>query len=134
MEILKKAGFLALLVLLVVGIVGGCGKSGGAEPEGYHKITAEQAKQMMDTKKVTIVDVRTEAEYKDGHVPGAMLLPVESIGDSRPAKLPDPGATLLVYCRSGHRSGIAARKLAEMGYKNVYDFGGINSWPYSVEK
>ncbi|MDO4753628.1 MAG: rhodanese-like domain-containing protein [Bacillota bacterium] len=100
----------------------------------YTKITAEEAYEMMKNQEVIIVDVRTEAEYKTGFIPNAVLIPNESIGDTPPAELPDKDATILLYCRSGNRSAQAANKLIKMGYTKVYDFGGINSWPYDIKK
>lgn len=99
----------------------------------YHKIDAAQAKQMQEESGVTVVDVRTQQEYETGHVPGAVLLPVDSIGASPPQTLPDKTATLLLYCRTGVRSKRAAEKLVRLGYENVYDFGGISDWPYETE-
>ncbi|AEE15836.1 rhodanese-like domain-containing protein [Treponema brennaborense] len=99
---------------------------------GYRKIGAEQAKTMMDSGTPIIVDVRTPAEYEAGHVPGAILLPNETVADKKPAVLNDTNATVLVYCRSGRRSAEAARKLIKLGYTNVYDFGGIIDWPYET--
>lgn len=104
------------------------------EETGYRKITAEEAKEKMDAGGVTIVDVRTPAEYDEGHVPDAVLVPNESIGETEPPELPDKDAILLVYCRSGRRSKEASDKLAELGYRNVYDFGGILDWPYDTIK
>jgi len=101
--------------------------------EQYRKISPQEAKARMDRgKNVIIVDVRTEAEYNTGHIPGAILIPNESIGQKRPEQLPDLGAEILVYCRSGNRSAQAVKKLVKMGYTNVYDFGGINEWPYEI--
>lgn len=100
----------------------------------YHKISAEEAKKMMDEQEVVIVDVRTEAEYAEGHIAGAVLVPNETIGEEAPAELPDKDAVLLVYCRSGNRSKTAANKLLKLGYQNVYDFGGVNTWPYDLVK
>ena len=75
-----------------------------------------------------IVDVRRQDEYDAGHIPGAILIPNESIGAARPEALPDPNQVILVYCRSGNRSKQASEKLAALGYANVYEFGGINTW------
>jgi len=100
----------------------------------YHKISAEEAKKMLDEQEVVIVDVRTEAEYAEGHIAGAVLVPNETIGEEAPAELPDKDAVLLVYCRSGNRSKTAANKLLKLGYQNVYDFGGVNTWPYDLVK
>lgn len=102
--------------------------------DAYHKIDAETAKQMIDAEEqdVTIVDVRTLEEYKEGHLPEALLVPLETIGDDMPKALPDKDAVLIVYCRSGRRSKDAADKLVTLGYQNVYDMGGIIDWPYDT--
>ena len=105
-----------------------------SDENAYHKITAGEAKQMMDQGNVTIVDVRTAEEYADGHIPGSILVPVESIGDTKPVELPDTEAVLLVHCRTGIRSKRASDQLVELGYKHVYDFGGIVDWPYETVK
>lgn len=101
----------------------------------YKKITAEEAKERMDKDdKVVILDVRTEEEYQEGHVPGAIVIPNETISSGPLEELPDMDQAILVYCRSGNRSAQAAKKLAEAGYTQVYDFGGIIDWPYDTEK
>lgn len=100
----------------------------------YHMMSAKEAKARMDSgDKIVILDVRRQDEYDEKHIPGAILLPNESIGTERPEQLPDLDAEILVYCRSGNRSRQAAEKLVAMGYTAVYDFGGINSWPYETE-
>lgn len=133
---IKKTMVLVLGSILLLGLFGcGSGQSAsGIGKEGYQKISAQEAKKMMDTQKVTIVDVRSPEEFKDGHVPKAILVPNEKIGSQPPKELPDKEATLLVYCRSGRRSKEAAYKLVDLGYKKVYDFGGIVDWPYATEK
>lgn len=99
----------------------------------YHALTAEEAKARMDSgDALTVLDVRTEAEYNEAHIPGAMLLPNETIGEAMPAELPELDAEILVYCRSGNRSKQAADKLVALGYTAVYDFGGIKDWPYET--
>lgn len=98
----------------------------------YRKITAEQAYEMMNMQEVTIVDVRTQSEYDEGHIQNAVLIPNETIGSEPPANLPDKNAIILVYCRSGRRSEEATRKLVNLGYVSVYDFGGINDWSYGT--
>ena len=100
----------------------------------YQKISPEKAKYMMEHEVVKIVDVRHEEEYREGHIPGAVLVTNETIGDTLPEELPDKKAVLLVYCRSGVRSKLASQKLVRLGYENVYDFGGIINWPYEIEK
>lgn len=99
----------------------------------YHKITAEEAKEMMDSGDVTVVDVRRAEEYEQAHIPGAVLVPNESIGEEQPEELPDKDAAILVHCRTGVRSKQASDKLVKMGYTNIYDFGGIVDWPYETE-
>ena len=101
----------------------------------YTQITAVEAKQMMgrDDGHV-IVDVRREDEYAEGHIPGAILIPNETIDTEMPEKLPDLDQIILVYCRSGNRSKQASQKLADIGYTHVYEFGGIRDWPYDIVK
>lgn len=99
------------------------------------KITADEAHNMMQKDdQLVIVDVRTEEEYTEGHVPGAILIPNETIGDTPPAELAVKNAKILVYCRSGNRSAQAAKKLVDMGYTDVYDFGGITDWTFEIEQ
>ena len=100
----------------------------------YHKISAEEAYEMMASQEVVVVDVRTREEYDGGHIENAVLVPNESIGSEMPEALPDKEATLLVYCRSGRRSKDAAEKLLSLGYQSVYDFGGVIDWPYELVK
>lgn len=101
----------------------------------YHKLSAEEAKQKIDSgDALLIVDVRTEEEFKTGHIQDAILIPNETITIEQPTLLPEKNATILVYCRSGNRSKQAADKLVEMGYTQVYDFGGIVDWPYDTVK
>lgn len=99
----------------------------------YHKITAEESKKMMDKGNVTILDVRTEEEYAEKHIPDAVLIPVGSIEENAQEILTDKDEILLVYCRTGKRSKQASEKLIELGYTQVYDFGGITDWPYETE-
>ena len=99
----------------------------------YTQIPQSQAKEMMDNDdSVIVVDVRREDEYKAGHIEGAILIPNESIDTTPPAELPDMDQKILVYCRSGRRSKEAAQKLADMGYSQVYEFGGIIDWGYGT--
>ena len=109
----------------------GCSKTAGTA--SYHEITQEEAKEMMkkDDGHI-IVDVRTREEYREGHIPDAICIPVEEIGEDMPAELPDREQVILVYCRSGRRSKQASRKLAGIGYVNVYEFGGITEWTGDV--
>ncbi|MCR5771277.1 MAG: rhodanese-like domain-containing protein [Butyrivibrio sp.] len=95
----------------------------------YMQISQEKAMEMMklDDGHV-IVDVRRQDEYDMGHIKGAILIPNETIGTTQPEELPDLDQIILVYCRSGNRSKDASQKLADMGYTNIYEFGGINTW------
>ncbi len=129
--------FLSILlgVCLVFSLFG-CGKSfqkldgDGMEREPFYaQISQDEAKLMMkDDDGHVIVDVRRADEYAQGHIPGAILIPNESITDTPPKELPDKNQIILVYCRTGRRSKEASQKLADMGYVNVYEFGGIVDW------
>ncbi len=101
--------------------------------ETFQTISPEEAKKMMDEMPVTILDVREVMEFSSGHIPGAQNLPVGSVRRLASSELPDPDATILVYCLSGMRSATACTILTELGYTKVYDFGGIASWPYDIE-
>lgn len=97
-------------------------------------ITAEDAKKIMDSQEgYIILDVRAQAEYDEGHIPGAIVIPHTEIEDRAEEELPDKGQLILVYCRSGRRSKIAAEALVELGYTNIREFGGILDWPYETE-
>ncbi|MCL2471237.1 MAG: rhodanese-like domain-containing protein [Propionibacteriaceae bacterium] len=118
---------MVVCVVLAVGVLSAC--SGG----GYKTITAQQAKTMMDqSSSYILVDVRTEQEYASGHIKGAILIPNTEIKTQAPSQLPDKKETILVYCQSGVRAASAAKDLAGMGYTNVYDMGGLNSWTYGT--
>lgn len=96
----------------------------------YQQISPQEAKEIMDTETdIVILDVRTKGEYDSGHIKNAVCLPNEDIL-SEPDVLPDKTQQILVYCRSGNRSKQAAQKLADMGYENIFEFGGILDWPY----
>ena len=100
----------------------------------YKKITSDEAKKMIETQKVIVVDVRTLEEYKEGHIPNAISVPLETIENEAEAKLKNKDDLILVYCRSGRRSREAALKLIEKGYTNVIDFGGIQDWNAEIVK
>ena len=101
----------------------------------YEQITAEEAKKIMDSGEDHIVlDTREQDEFDEGHIPGAILIPYTEIDNKAEEMLPDKDKLILVYCRSGRRSKIAAESLAKLGYTNVKEFGGIIDWPYEVEK
>ena len=101
----------------------------------YEQITAEEAKKIMDSgEEHIILDTREQDEFDEGHIPGAILIPYTEIENKAEAMLPDKDKLILVYCRSGRRSKIAAESLAKLGYTNVKEFGGIIDWSYEIEK
>ena len=101
----------------------------------YEQITAEEAKMIMDSgEEHIILDTREQDEFNEGHIPKAILIPYTEIENKAEEMLPDKDKLILVYCRSGRRSKIAAESLAKLGYTNVKEFGGIIDWPYEVVK
>lgn len=124
-----KKNAIALFLLLSL-FVTGCASPGAA---AYRRVSMQEAVDMMaDEDGCIILDVRTAQEFASGHIPGAMLLPNEDIGTEEIAQLPDKSQLILVYCRSGNRSKQAADKLVRLGYTNIVEFGGINSWPGEI--
>jgi rhodanese-related sulfurtransferase len=98
-------------------------------------INPEKAKEMMEnSEEFVLLDVRSEEEFSEGHIPGAMVIPHEEILKRAEAELPEKDVPVFVYCRSGRRSKIAAEALVSLGYSEVYEFGGIIDWPYEIEK
>ena len=125
-----KKLILAVMSLLMLA---GCGAKNNAAAS-YQQISQKEAKDMMDSQNVIVLDVREQHEYDSGHIPGAVLLPVGSITkDTAAAVIPNLDSTVLVYCRSGRRSKQAAEILVTLGYTNIKEFGGIIDWPYEVE-
>ena len=130
---MKRILPLFLLLLLLLTECGGTASNTSSESD-YQQISQEEAKEMMDTQDVIILDVREQDEYDSDHIPGAVLLPVGTIDEKTAAEvIPKKDSTVLVYCRSGNRSKTASSTLAELGYTNIYEFGGINTWPYETE-
>ena len=102
---------------------------------GYEQISGDEAKRIMDSEKdYIIIDARTDEEFNEGHIESAILIPEYEIGDRAENELPDKEQLILVYCRSGRRSKIAAQALADLGYINVKEFGGIIDWKYEIVK
>jgi rhodanese-related sulfurtransferase len=121
----------SIFLLLAVMLLTACGQNKEA---AYVNITAEEAKQIMDTEEgYIILDTRTQEEYDEGHIPGAIVISHEEIEEKAEGMLPDKDQLLLVYCRSGRRSKLAAETLVELGYTNIKEFGGIIDWPYETE-
>ena len=95
---------------------------------------AQQAKELMDTREdYVILDTRTQEEYEELHIPGAILIPYDEILQKAEGVLTDKDQLILVYCRSGRRSKLAAEDLVKLGYTNIREFGGIIDWPYETE-
>ena len=120
---------IAIPVLLVLALALTGVTNFAPKTTGYRQVTTEEAVNIMQTEEnYVILDVRTAQEFASGHIPGAALLPNETIGTEDIPLLPDKDQLILVYCRSGNRSKQAAEKLAQLGYTNIVEFGGINSW------
>lgn len=120
---------IAIPVLLALALVLTGVTNFAPKTTGYRQVTTEEAVNIMQTEEnYVILDVRTAQEFASGHIPGAVLLPNETIGTEDIPLLPDKDQLILVYCRSGNRSKQAAEKLAQLGYTNIVEFGGINSW------
>lgn len=120
-----------ITLLATVLLMSGCTETVTEEIK-YSKITAEEAKEIIDTEEPKLVDVRTPEEYEEEHIEGALLIPDYEIENLAESKLPDKDEKILVYCRSGSRSKAAAKKLIDMGYTDVHDLGGIMNWTYET--
>ena len=122
-------------MLLTLALPFACvGCSTGASAS-YEQISGAEAKALMDSESgYVIIDARTQEEYDQGHIPGAILIPYGEIADRAEKELPDKDQLILVYCRSGRRSKIAAEELVKLGYTNVKEFGGIIDWEYEIVK
>ena len=117
-------------LLLALLTLSACAAPVESSPDKYRMIGMEEAAAMMEQEENhLILDVRTPEEFAQGHIPGAVNLPNEDIGTEPPALLPDKEQLIMVYCRSGNRSKQASQKLADMGYSNIVEFGGIIDWP-----
>ena len=132
---MKKAIFCITMVLLCLT---GCAQATKqTETTGeavYMNITAQEAKTLMDSESgYVILDTRTQEEYDEGHIPGAILIPYDQVTAEAEEILTDKDQLILVYCRSGRRSKLAAEDLVKLGYTNIREFGGILDWPYEVE-
>ena len=131
---MKQILIIIFVVILGVVILAGCSSKIDKNTENtYKQITPAEAKDLMDSKEnYVILDVRTMEEFAEGHIEGAILIPDYEIGEKAESVLTDKNQLILVYCRSGRRSKIAASELAAMGYTNVKEFGGIIDWPYGI--
>ncbi|MCI7801087.1 MAG: rhodanese-like domain-containing protein [Oscillospiraceae bacterium] len=139
----KKIILLALAIITVATVFAGCTQKTNTEQTEatqvnigtYYQIPQDEAKRIMDEESdYIIVDAREQSEYDEGHIKGAIVIPYTEIEQKAEEMLPDKEQLILVYCRSGRRSKIAAQSLANMGYTNVKEFGGIIDWQYGIEK
>jgi phage shock protein E len=142
---LKSINIVSLVfAVLLIGLFSGCSSKviednkesvTAQKKASYSRIAPQEVKKKLDSEKgIILLDVRTKEEYLTGHIKGSMLLPVDILKEEAEKNLKDREVTIFVYCRSGNRSATAAKILANLGYKNVYDMGGIIDWPYEVEK
>ena len=124
-----------LIALLTFTLPFGCIGCSDGSSVSYDQISGAEAKALMDSESgYIILDVREQYEYDEGHIPGAILIPYGEIADRAETELPDKDQLILVYCRSGRRSKIAAEELVKLGYTNVKEFGGIIDWEYEIVK
>ena len=124
-----------LVMLLLLLILAGCQNNKPIQEITYQQVNSEQAiKMMAENEGYIILDVRTTAEYHEGHIEGAINVPNEEINDKEIKRLPDKDQMIFVYCRSGNRSKDASEKLVKLGYTNIIEFGGINTWPNELVK
>lgn len=136
----RNIPILTITVLLVIALtlgLSGCVTTDtptGEDEPAVVNLTAEEGKVMMEEDPaIILVDVRTQEEYTEEHIPGALLVPVDELENLASEMMPDKEATYIIYCRSGNRSATAAQMLIELGYINIYDMGGIIDWPYETE-
>ena len=139
----KKIILTVTVIILTAAVLAGCvQKTNKEQTEAtqvnigtYYQISQDEAKRIMDEESdYIIVDAREQSEYDEGHIKGAIVIPYTEIEQKAEELLPNKTQLILVYCRSGRRSKIAAQSLANMGYKNVKEFGGIIDWQYEIEK
>ena len=104
------------------------------QPEFQQVSMQEGLDLMKEDSDYILLDVRRADEFEEGHIPGAINIPNESIGAEEIEELPDKNQNIYVYCRSGNRSKQASARLAELGYTNIIEFGGINDYSGEIEK
>lgn len=125
---MKSIFSMMLLALAAVSLF-----SPAASADSYRQVSMQEAIELMHSESdYIILDVRTQAEYQSGHIPGAICIPNETILHDDIPELPDKDQMILVYCRSGNRSRQASTKLAALGYTGVVEFGGIHAWPGDI--
>ena len=131
---MKRFSVILILIITCAAVLYGCTSVGENEMENsYEQITPAEAKETMDTQEgYIILDVRTQEEYDEAHIDGAILIPDYEVANKAESVLKDKNQLILVYCRSGRRSKLAASELVKLGYTNIKEFGGIIDWPYET--
>ncbi|SCY52375.1 rhodanese-like domain-containing protein [Alkaliphilus peptidifermentans] len=120
-------------IILLIVIIGLFFYNNSKKQAGYRTINPTDAQAMLSqNEEVILLDVRSKEEYQEKHIEGSLLIPLNVLAEQVEIKLPNKNQKIIVYCRSGNRSKTAANTLLSMGYKNVYDLGGINSWPFDT--
>ena len=130
---------LLILCMTFICILSGCGNADSVQnteqKSGYKQVSMEEGLELMEADSdYILLDVRRDDEFEEGHIPGAINIPNESIGTEEIAELPDKNQTIYVYCRSGNRSNQASQKLVDLGYTDVIEFGGIIDYSGEIEK
>ena len=130
---------LLILCMTFICILSGCGNADSVQnteqKSGYKQVSMEEELELMEADSdYILLDVRRDDEFEEGHIPGAINIPNESIGTEEIAELPDKNQTIYVYCRSGNRSKQASQKLVDLGYTDVIEFGGIIDYSGEIEK
>ena len=130
---------LLILCMTFICILSGCGNADSVQnteqKSGYKQVSMEEGLELMEADSdYILLDVRRDDELEEGHIPGAINIPNESIGTEEIAELPDKNQTIYVYCRSGNRSKQASQKLVDLGYTDVIEFGGIIDYSGEIEK
>ena len=128
-----------ILCMTFIFILTGCGNTDSVQnteqKSGYKQVSMEEGLELMEADSdYILLDVRRDDEFEEGHIPGAINIPNESIGKEEIAELPDKDQTIYVYCRSGNRSKQASQKLVDLGYTDVIEFGGIIDYSGEIEK
>ena len=132
---MNKFIIIALAAVIIIFALSGCMKTAESNQNtaAYEQISAEKAKELMDAENgYIILDVRTQEEFSQSHIEGALLIPDYEVAQKAEGLLTDKNQLILVYCRSGRRSKLAAEELVKLGYTNVKEFGGIIDWPYDT--
>ncbi|SMP69303.1 rhodanese-like domain-containing protein [Anoxynatronum buryatiense] len=132
---MKATTMIWVMMSVIITLTGCSSASEVKESAVYQSISPEEAFQRLENEEqITLLDVRTESEFEEGHIPGSILIPLQVLEEEALLQLSDKDAPIFIYCRSGRRSLEAAEIMLELGYTRIYDLGGILDWPYDVVK